>query len=133
MSTPVRDRARPEQEQIRLRLRPGLDDHRVLGGDDGAIAGPRDEQSDGVDHAAGVPRADRRHLDDLALDQLDALVGTEDAGLAHPVVRQCRELELDTAWSMRRLRVGGCRPRSEKSELDAMSVHTGGVSPAISA
>jgi hypothetical protein len=69
-------------------------------GDDGAIAEPRDEQPVGVDHTAGVPWADGRHLDDLALDQLDALVGTEDPRLRHPVVllhreQPARELDLD--------------------------------------
>ena len=38
------------------------------------------------DDAAKVRGADGRHLDDLALDQLDPLVLAEDAGLRHPVV-----------------------------------------------
>jgi MFS family permease len=76
----------PQQDQIRLRLRAGPDDHGVLRRDDGAVAEPGEEQPVGVDHTAGVSRTDRRHLDDLTLDQLDALVRTEDAGLRHAVV-----------------------------------------------
>src|SRR6266540_5440455 len=37
-------------------------------------------------HGAGVAAADRRHLDDLALDELDPIVFTKNPGLAHPVV-----------------------------------------------
>src|SRR2546428_1019240 len=37
-------------------------------------------------HGAGVAAADRRHLDDLALDELDPIVCTKNSGLAHPVV-----------------------------------------------
>ena len=35
--------------------------------------------------------ADRRHLDDLALDELDPVVLADDAGLAHAVVLVERE------------------------------------------
>src|SRR2546425_7091005 len=37
-------------------------------------------------HGAGMAAADRRHLDDLALDELDPIVCTKNSGLAHPVV-----------------------------------------------
>src|SRR6266508_6629821 len=37
-------------------------------------------------HGAGVAAADRRHLDDLALDELDPIVFAKNPGLAHPVV-----------------------------------------------
>ena len=106
----IGDRARPEHEQIGLRLGSGLDDHRVLGRDHGAIAEPCDEQPGGVDHTAGVPRADRRHLDDLALDQLDPLARMEDADLRHTVVfldreQSARDLHLD----------GHCQPPGYRS------------------
>jgi hypothetical protein len=35
--------------------------------------------------------ADERHLDDLALDQLDAIIWSQDADLGHPVVLRPRE------------------------------------------
>jgi hypothetical protein len=38
-----------------------------------------------------VAAADGRHLDDLALDQLDAVVGSQDADLGHPIVSRPRE------------------------------------------
>ena len=38
-----------------------------------------------------VAAADGRHLDDLAPDQLDAVVFAEDAGLGHPVILRPRE------------------------------------------
>jgi hypothetical protein len=38
-----------------------------------------------------VPGPDGRHLDDVALDQLDTLVLAEDARLRHPVILRDRE------------------------------------------
>jgi hypothetical protein len=38
-----------------------------------------------------MPASDGRHLDDLALDQLDALPGAQNAGLGHPVILVDRE------------------------------------------
>jgi hypothetical protein len=48
-----------------------------------------------------VPVTEGRHLDDLALDQLDTLVLAEDAGLSHPVIllhgeEPARELDVDS-------------------------------------
>jgi hypothetical protein len=82
----VGDGARAEQEQMRVRLRPRPDDDRILRRENDAIAQLSHEGPVGVDHTAGVSGADRRHLDDLALDQLDALVGMKDARLSHAVI-----------------------------------------------
>src|SRR6267142_3023684 len=49
-------------------------------------------------HGPGVAAADRRHLDDLALDELDPVVLAQDPGLAHAVVfieRESPALERD--------------------------------------
>ena len=42
-------------------------------------------------HDPGVLRFDLRHLEDIAVDQLDAIIRLEDAGLGHPVVVGDRE------------------------------------------
>src|SRR5467141_217736 len=42
-------------------------------------------------HGTGVAAADRRHLDDLTFDELDAVLGSQDPGLAHPVILIERE------------------------------------------
>src|SRR5439155_17199575 len=82
-------------------------------------------------HGARVAAADRRHLDDLTFDELDTIIRSEDAGLAHAVIlieREAPALDryrhavlavrhsaLTSAWpSMPRMRysghyrVGGC-------------------------
>src|SRR5947199_337893 len=46
-------------------------------------------------HGAGMAAADRRHLDDLALDELDPITCTKNSGLAHPVVFIEREAPPD--------------------------------------
>ena len=50
----------------------------------------REERLDPRDDR-GVAAADRSHLDDLAVDELDAAVLVEDAGLAHAVILVERE------------------------------------------
>jgi hypothetical protein len=57
----------------------------------GAIAQACDQELGEVAHERLVATADGRHLDDLALDQLDAIVFAEDAHLDHPVVLRPRE------------------------------------------
>src|SRR6266850_1581671 len=42
-------------------------------------------------HRTGVAAADRRHLDDLTFDELDTVLGSQDPGLAHPVILVERE------------------------------------------
>src|SRR5437879_3664678 len=42
-------------------------------------------------HGTGVAAADRRHLDDLTFDELDTVLGSQDPGLAHPVILIERE------------------------------------------
>jgi hypothetical protein len=65
---------------------------------DRSAAQPRREQMVNPGHSGRVDASDRRHLDDLALDELDPVVLAEDAGLAHPVIfiqREAPTLELD--------------------------------------
>src|SRR5437762_14381741 len=44
-------------------------------------------------HGARVAAADRRHLDDVTFDELDTIIRSEDAGLAHPVILIEREAQ----------------------------------------
>src|SRR5439155_20370671 len=74
------------------------DHDRILRGDHGAIAQTRDEQPVEVDDASGVAWIDGRHLDDLAVDQLEPLFGPEDAGLSHLVILVHRE---QSPWTVR--------------------------------
>ena len=64
---------------------------RILSGDDRAPTHRFQEQSRHSVDAPSVWAADWRHLHDFPVDQLDAVVLGEDAGVAHPVVVVHRE------------------------------------------
>ena len=80
-----------EDAQVRLRLGPAAEDDRILNPHDRTPVKPaREERVQAVD-TGRVSGADRAHADDLAFDELDAIVLREDAGLGHPVVLLGRE------------------------------------------
>jgi hypothetical protein len=59
---------------------------------------PREEHVQAVDDP-GVPAADRAHLDDLTVEELDAVVFVEDADLGHgnDLEQRCASLDLPRA------------------------------------
>ncbi len=86
MRTAVEIRSRRQERDIWLWLGVGWDPRRVLCPDDCPIADSSHEQARETRHARCMTRADRGHLDDLSVDELDAVVLREDAGLTHAVV-----------------------------------------------
>ena len=77
---------RPEKDQIRLRLVKQVQSHRSLGLDDRQVADGIDQCASRRAHARAVPRANGRHDDDFAVDELDTVARREDANLRHVVV-----------------------------------------------
>jgi hypothetical protein len=75
-----------QQREVGLRLRPSVEDDGVAGRNQGGIAGAAHQHPVQPIDDPRVRRPDRRHLQHLALDELDARIGWQDAGLAHPVV-----------------------------------------------
>jgi hypothetical protein len=67
------------------------EEERALTPDGRPVGEPCREERDDAGDGGGVQPADRSHLDDLALDQLDAAVLVEDADLAHAVILVERE------------------------------------------
>jgi hypothetical protein len=76
----------PQEGEIGLGLGPVAQANRVLVTDMGQVPNPLEEQAREIIDLVGVVRADGAHLDDFPIDQLDALILTEDAGLGHPIV-----------------------------------------------
>ena len=80
-------RARAQNHEIRLGLVIGVEAQRALNVDQrglvvqGAGKKPGQPVGDG-----GVGAADGGHVDDVSIDQLDAMAIREDAGLGHPVI-----------------------------------------------
>ena len=64
----------------------GRENDRALDGDERSLAKPQREESSEVHDEGDVATPDGRHLDDLALDQLDPVVFAEDADLGYPIV-----------------------------------------------
>jgi len=80
-----------QDRQVRFGLRGSRELHRILHTHPGAACQTNLEEFVQVEDARDVPVADRRHLDDLSLDQLDALPLAQDAGPDHAVVLVHRE------------------------------------------
>jgi hypothetical protein len=78
--------ARAQQREVGLRLGPVAQAHGVLHRDDRLRADRACQRVVQPVDCPGVQAADRRHLDDHSLDQLDTTVGRQHAGLDHPVV-----------------------------------------------
>ena len=79
--------ARAQEHQVRLRLVVGVEAQRVPDSDDRHVVGDRAHEEAGEEVSrAGVRAADRGHVDDLPLDQLDTILGPQDSGLGHAVV-----------------------------------------------
>jgi hypothetical protein len=58
---------------------------------DGVVGQAQNQEPGHVVDEGLMAAADRRHLDDLALDQLDAVAAAEDADLGHAVILRSRE------------------------------------------
>src|SRR6185295_7091053 len=89
-----RVKVRPGREQHHVGLRLGLEpdqEQRISTPHDSPIEEADREQMLDPRDRRRVGAADRRHLDDLALDELDPVVLAEDAGLAHAVILIERE------------------------------------------
>ena len=78
--------ARPQQRQVGLRLGVLAQPHRILNEHDGSPVHGVHENLGQVGDRPGVRTTGRRHVDDLAVDQLDTGLGIEDAHLRHAVV-----------------------------------------------
>src|SRR5438105_2245495 len=83
--------AAPKYGHIRLELLAYAEHHRVLDGHESAHSQALREQIRQPNHTRGMTRADRAHRDDLAIDELEALVGSEEARLDEAVVLVDRE------------------------------------------
>jgi TorA maturation chaperone TorD len=76
----------PEDRVVRLRLAAVTEPQRELAADRELVGQrPVQQTAEPLDHL-GVQLAPWRHLDDHPLDQLDAIVLAEDAGIDHPLV-----------------------------------------------
>src|SRR5207253_7102509 len=97
------------------------EDDRVLHSDDGAVAHPLRQLSVQAIHAGCMARADAAHLDDLAVDELHAVVLVEHPRLAHAMVlvngeAVCGERHSHTMSAPRRRRQGAdLAPRAQWS------------------
>jgi hypothetical protein len=80
-----------EQRDVRLWFGTVVEAHRILTLYDGARTKRRKEDIHEPVDLAGVPRTDRRLRQDLAVEQLHAFLGREDAGVSHRVVLVDRE------------------------------------------
>jgi hypothetical protein len=91
MSPPVALWPQPKQHDIRLRLcvRRYLD--RVLRPHDCPVSHLPGQALSQARNGPGMRRPDRRHVDDLAVNELDPVVLVEDAELTHPVILVQRE------------------------------------------
>src|SRR6266550_2445856 len=93
---------RLEQCDVGLRFPPRPEDHRVLHPHDRRVPyPPRQQPGEGID-ARRMLRPDRRHLDDLPVEQFDAVVLVQDAQLGHAVVVVHREGTLEQSFRHRR-------------------------------
>src|SRR5207244_8810185 len=77
---------RPQQDDIGLRLTELVEPHGPLHLHDSVVANSCDQRTSGAIHSRVVTRSDWSHGDDLAIDELDAVVFGEDAGLRLAVV-----------------------------------------------
>ena len=84
-----------EERQVRLGLRELAQTNRVLHAHLCQVGEPLAADGSETPNTARVRAADRGHLDDLPLDQLDPISLGEDASLGHPIVLVDRESPLD--------------------------------------
>jgi uncharacterized protein len=82
----VEVRLRPKQDEVGLRLRMQVQSHRALGLHDRIVACQSHQCAVGVIHARVVTRSDGRHRNDLAVDEFDAILRTENADLSHALI-----------------------------------------------
>ena len=75
-----------QQQQVRLRLAAVADSQWILHADYAAIGGVLHEPAGESDDQSRVTAADRAHLDDVAVDELDAVILAQDTGLAQAMV-----------------------------------------------
>ena len=75
-----------QQHEIRLRLAVKIQPNRPLHPDDRRVTRLRHERAVGAVYARAVTRADRRHRDDLAVDELDVVFPAQNPRLPHPLV-----------------------------------------------
>jgi hypothetical protein len=79
-----------------------------------------------------VRDADRGHLDDLPLDQLEPIRGGEDTGLGHAavLVSTVKRRRMTPVWSAIaasvRLRGVGVAPRAQRIETSTLTLASGG-------
>ena len=87
----VRQRAPAEHRDVGLGLAVVRQNNAALDIHQGPASQATEQQLTQVEDEGLVAAANGRHREDLALDQLDAIVFAEDAGLGHPVVLLPRE------------------------------------------
>jgi len=75
-----------QQDEIRLGLRAFVEPHRILRADLGMMSQSLRKKGYQAFHRRGVPRANWAHLDDLAVEELHAVVFTENPGLPHTLI-----------------------------------------------
>ncbi len=76
----------PEQCDVRLGLRKLLYGDATLRADDSAPCDSLDEQLIETIHDGMMSVSDRRHVDDLPIDELHSRIGREEAEFTHAVV-----------------------------------------------
>lgn len=77
---------RPQDREIRLRLRVPVQPHRVADRHDGTITNGQNQQASESIAGGGMLAADRTHRDQLPLDQLDPGGLGQNPRLAHAVI-----------------------------------------------
>ncbi len=98
MRRPIAVGPRPEQRHIGLGFPPCPQDQRILHPHDSRVSyPPRQQRGQSVD-ATRVFRTDRRHLDDLPVEQFDSVVLVQNAQLCQAVVVVHRERALEQSF-----------------------------------
>jgi hypothetical protein len=87
MSRFVKIGAWTRQCDVRLELKMIVENKRILSPNDCMVANRTFQGPARLTFGCGVPAIDRRHVDDLAFDQLYASVLVQDTCLARPVNR----------------------------------------------
>lgn len=75
-----------EQIDVRLRLRVFIQGQSSLTSDNCLIANKPDKVIQGAQHGTVVRRTDRIHCDDLAADELNAVVLSKNSCIGHAVI-----------------------------------------------
>lgn len=113
-------------------VRPQREPDGVLHRHDGPVTYASYEQTVEAVHGPGVRWSDRRHLDDLPIEQFDAVIFAKNPRLAHALVLFDREPPSDQIDLNLRLRAHGGHPNGSDGSLrQVCTTRTGGTAASV--